>query len=193
MSRRGRALGLFGLLAVVAALALAPARYPWMLDLTYSLPPGFYEIRPLDRPVATGDLVIACPSGTAIDVALQRGFIGRGNCPSGAAPLLKLVAARSGDVVEHTAGFVSVNGACLIPGETFARDIGGRPLPHAPFGTRRLGRDELWLWAPHPRSLDSRYYGPVTGAQLRGFARPALVMRANLIALGHGPCPGKGE
>jgi conjugative transfer signal peptidase TraF len=187
--RLRRAAGLGALLALVAGFLFAPARFHWMVDPSNSLPPGLYEIGPIDRPVVTGDLVVACPLGPALDLAVKRGYIGRGDCPGGAAPLLKLVAGRGGDLVDDEPGYLAIGGTCLKPGATFAHDSRGLPLPHAAFGARRLDRDQLWLWAPHPRSLDSRYYGPVTVAQLRGFARPVIVQQAELIVIGHAPCP----
>lgn len=35
-----------------------------------------------------------------------------------------------------------------------------------------LAPGELWIYAPHPKSLDSRYFGPVKSNEIRGKASP---------------------
>jgi type IV secretory pathway protease TraF len=53
----------------------------------------------------------------------------------------------------------------------------GRPLPSWS-GCRRLGTEELFLIAPNSAaSFDSRYFGPVTRAQVIGRALPVWTWR----------------
>lgn len=66
---------------------------------------------------------------------------------------------------------------CVPAGKAWSADSKGRPLyswvPANHEYTLREG--ELWVWAPHPRSLDSRYHGPVLAAEMHGKAQPLFL------------------
>ena len=58
---------------------------------------------------------------------------------------------------------------------TALRDSAGRPLTHAPWGARRVGAGEVWLFGFNDaRSWDARYFGAVPGAGVRGVLRPVV-------------------
>jgi type IV secretory pathway protease TraF len=45
-----------------------------------------------------------------------------------------------------------------------------------------VGADEIWLFSPHPRSFDSRYFGPIAVTEIRGILHPFVVVhRAPLL------------
>ena len=86
----------------------------------------------------------------------------------GAAPLLKPVVARSGDVVELSARGISVNGALLPNTAPLSKDTKGRPLEAWPFGRYVVASGTVWVASSyHPRSFDSRYFGPISTAAIR--------------------------
>lgn len=66
---------------------------------------------------------------------------------------------------------------CVPAGTVHTKDSKGRPLySWVPANTAyTLKPGELWVWAPHPLSLDSRYHGPVQSSAMHGKATPLLV------------------
>src|ERR1019366_407707 len=76
--------------------------------------------------------------------------------PQGVAAIIKVIVAEPEETVGvHACGIV-VDGRLLE---------NSRPYPLAPHDQRgridrRLGAGEAYLWSPHPRSDDSRYWGP---------------------------------
>ena len=133
-----------------------------LLNLTPSLPRGLYLVRPLGT-LTPGTLVVLQP-----ETALQPLLGDRHYLPPGL-PLLKPVAAVAGDTV-CVEEDVRVNGQVLTT-VIAATDTQGRPLPQ--WRGCRVLEDEVFLLSTwHPRSLDSRYYGPVHASRLQGRAIP---------------------
>jgi conjugative transfer signal peptidase TraF len=155
------------------ALALLAYGAGLRVNLSPSLPRGLY--RATSAPPRRGSLVLAClPEALArrVDARL---YLRPGRCPSGTAPLGKLVAAAGGDVVRVTRDGV-VTGGQLLPGSLPLRaDALGRRLSSLAAGTYRLPPGTLWLHSIHPRSLDSRYFGPVPEASVLSTLEPFLV------------------
>lgn len=200
------------ILGVAATLATTgPAALPGApgarlrFNLSPSLPLGVYLLEPArpapggrsggrplpgdqsgGRPVA-GDLVLTCPPPWFARLARARGYLPAGECPGGSQPLGKMVLAAGGDRLDVEPAGLTVDGVRLPATASLAADHLGRPLPHVPPGLRRVAAGDLWLVAPHPRSLDSRYFGPVAAAQVLGRLRPLLTtgspLRAALAAL----------
>jgi conjugative transfer signal peptidase TraF len=140
------------------------------INLTESLPVGFYHIEPVWRAVRPGDLVETCVPRAAERFAIARRYVLTGGpCPFGSIYFLKMVAAAAGDTVDLTDSRITVNGVPLPNSATFATDRNGAPLPHVPRGVYHLKPGELWLWTPNPRSWDSRYYGIVPTSNVAGF------------------------
>jgi conjugative transfer signal peptidase TraF len=134
---------------------------------------GFYRV--VDGPLRRGELVAACLSANAGQEGLARGYLGRGDCPGGAEPVLKVIAGLRGDQVDVEAGWISVNGERLARSATIARDSAGRLLTHVAWGKRQVGRDEVWLVGLNNlRSWDSRYFGPIPLRAIRGVAESLL-------------------
>ena len=69
---------------------------------TPSLPKGIYRIvsgAPAPKDFVRGELVSFCLEGEFAELALERGYLEPGSCPSGLRPLLKRLAGLPGDVV----------------------------------------------------------------------------------------------
>jgi conjugative transfer signal peptidase TraF len=156
---------------MVAMLAFHQLRI--VMNITPSMPIGFYHTSPLGASVDRGEIVQACPPLSIVRFALDRGYIPKGSCSTGAAPMLKIVVAAAGDRVDVSRDGVRINGALLPNSRRSLTDGRKRPLPAIAEGTYRLGPHEIWLWTPYPGSWDSRYYGPL--------ALDDLVARAQLV------------
>ncbi|GAB3645111.1 conjugative transfer signal peptidase TraF [Ramlibacter alkalitolerans] len=130
--------------------------------------PGVVYVRSFE-PLARGTFVSFCPdlANPVLAAIKQRGHIEPGTCgPS--MPFIKQVAALPGDHVELSAKGLSVNGDLLPKTAVLDTDRQGNPLPRIPFGAYVVAPGQAWVIATnHPRSFDSRYYGPV---QLRSLS-----------------------
>jgi conjugative transfer signal peptidase TraF len=136
-----------------------------------SLPVGLYLTTRRDR----ANLVEFCPAQPFAGMAIERGYRDAGVCLDGAAPLLKPVVARSGDVVDYSRRGISVNGNLLPNTAPIPMDTTGRALTPWPFGRYIVHPGTLWVASSfHPRSFDSRYFGPVQVSAIRDHVR-ALV------------------
>jgi conjugative transfer signal peptidase TraF len=90
--------------------------------------------------------------------------------------MLRPVVAVAGDMVTVTAEGITVNGHPVPGSAPLDRDSSGRQLQPVPLGSYRLAPGQIWLSSGHdPRSFDSRYFGPVPVASVRGIASPVLV------------------
>ncbi len=157
---------------VMSGLATTASVGGYRLNLTPSEPLGLWRIEELKSPVAVGDLVFVCPPGTAVfGEARRRGYLRRGLCAGGIAPLIKTVAALPGQHVEIT-DHVSVDGRSLPASTVRDRDGEGRPLTADPCGV--VPPHYLFIHSPFASSYDSRYFGPVPDSGLLGLARPIL-------------------
>ena len=134
---------------------------------------GFYRL--VDAPIGRGELAAACLPVNAGQEGLMRGYLGDGDCPGGAEPVLKVIGGLRGDEVDVEAGWIAVNGKRLANSATLTRDSAGRPLTHVVWGKRRVGTEEVWLFGlNNRRSWDSRYFGPIPLRAIRGVAEPLV-------------------
>lgn len=172
MRRRRILLFLTGVAVIKSALAATAFSGGYRLNLTPSVPLGLWSIEELQRPVSIGDLVILCPPTTAVFAeAWRRGYLRRGLCAGGFAPLIKTVAALPGQRVDIT-DHVLIDGRPLPASSVRGRDGEGRALLPDPGGV--VPPHYLFLHSPFASSYDSRYFGPVPDSGLLGLARPVL-------------------
>lgn len=162
-------------LLYVGALLLVGAALAYALGvrftLTPSVPRGLYLYT--DDPVETGRLATFCPPEDVATYALERGYLHRGSCPGGVEPLGKYVLATAGDTVAIAAEGLTVNGRPVPESAVYHQDRMGRELPHVPFGRYVIGPDSLFMFSGHhPRSFDSRYFGPVPESSVISTMRP---------------------
>jgi conjugative transfer signal peptidase TraF len=134
----------------------------WLFGIRYndsvSLPSGLYLItRSRDANIAS-----FCPEGDYGRISAIRAYRGGGSCADGAAPIMKPIAARPGDVVEVSKNGITINGKELPNTQPKKNDRHGRPLEHYPYGTYRVATDQVWVVSTYnPNSFDSRYFGPI--------------------------------
>lgn len=128
-----------------------------------SMPIGWYVRVPGEAP-ATGAIVVFQPPKAAVRYSLVRW----GEKPS--ETFIKPIVAEAGDHVCAQAGTLRINGAVVAHSMTM--DGYGHRLPHWR-GCRDLRPGEYFTLATRiKRSFDSRYYGPVTRAQIIGVFTP---------------------
>ena len=111
---------------------------------TPSLPKGIYRLAP--GAPEKGDLVSLCLEGEFAELALERGYLEPGSCPSGLRPLLKRLAGLPGDSVDPSAfpiRSVDRHGRFMSPALVPGVVPPGMAL----------------VLAEHPGSFDSRYFG----------------------------------
>lgn len=159
---------IFVLTGIGFVLLAAPtlSRFPvrFVYNHSDSAPRGWYVVEAANR-VRPGDLVVVRLRREAAVLAAERKYLPKG------VPLLKSVAAIAPQHVCSDETGVRIDGELVA--SAMAADANGRPL--APWrGCRRLDGRELFLLSAHPRSFDSRYFGPVDAPQVLGRARPLL-------------------
>jgi conjugative transfer signal peptidase TraF len=160
--------------AVLGALFCAGYALGIRGNLSPSLPFGLYVA---DASVAT-DLVEFCPPEPFGSIANARRYRQAGSCGDGGSPLLKPVVASVGDAVTMSPEGIRVNGRLLPNSAPLNRDTAGRPLTSWPPGTYAVKAGTLWVLSSyHPRSFDSRYFGPIAVAAVRERLRPLLVVK----------------
>ena len=114
------------------------------INPTPSLPKGIYRITP--GTPEKNDLVSFCLEGEFAELALERGYLEPGSCPSGLRPLLKRLTGLPGDAVTPSSYPI-----CLA-------DSHGRSMsPALTPGVVPPGM--ALVLADHPGSFDSRYFG----------------------------------
>jgi conjugative transfer signal peptidase TraF len=143
------------------------------INTTDSMPLGLYLLE--TAPIKLQRIVVACPPTAAARLGLKNGYLANGSCSSGAAPVLKYVAAIGGSEVRVNAAGITVDGRALAYSSAHHLDRRGRPIPRFADGIYRLSENEVWLYSPAPWSWDSRYFGPVTNNEIVGAASPLLV------------------
>ena len=141
------------------------------INTSPSLPVGLYMTS--SDPAAS--LVEFCPLEPYGQLAIIRAYRDAGSCRDGAAPLLKPVIAKSGDVVDVSLRGIAVNGNFLPNTAPVSLDTKGRPLTAWPSGRYLVQAGTIWVASSfHPRSFDSRYFGPVPITAVRDHVRPLI-------------------
>ncbi|MGH9663690.1 MAG: conjugative transfer signal peptidase TraF [Bryobacteraceae bacterium] len=143
------------------------------INTSPSLPLGLY-FTSVDN---NANLIEFCPAEPFARLAIVRGYRDAGACRDGAAPLLKPVVAKAGDVVDLSARGISVNGVLLPNTAPLSKDTKGRPLEAWPLGRYVVAPQTVWVASSyHPRSFDSRYFGPLSTAAIRSHLKPFLTI-----------------
>ena len=174
MSRRiSRRMTVIAMLAGMALLLVsATGVHPLVVwNATASAPLGFYRVLSAGQgPLGTGELVLV-----RLDTSTAHLYADRGYLPHGV-PLLKRIAALSGQLVCEQDGKLSIDGRHVA--DALPADGRGRPL--IPWhGSRRLQDGEVFLlMADIPASLDGRYLGPTPIRSVLGRAVPLWTTKA---------------
>jgi conjugative transfer signal peptidase TraF len=108
-----------------------------------------------------------------MEEAAQRGYLRRGLCPGGYAPLIKTIVATAGQSVEvgHS---VSIDHIPLARSVLVSLDGKGRSL--APYSGGVITDGFVFLHSDFVGSYDSRYFGPVPAAGIVGLAKEVLTI-----------------
>ena len=142
--------------------AIADSR-PWIVwNASASAPIGLWRVHPGAAP-RVGTMVLARMPAPVARLAAARHYV------PATVPLLKQVAAGSGDTVCAIGRGISIDGrlvAIRLPA-----DRSGRRMPWWS-GCERLGPGRIFLLNPRPDSFDSRYFGPVDESAIIGRATP---------------------
>lgn len=162
--------------AVLILFVSAVEVFGLRIQHTTSLPRGLYHVvrgAPPATLVHRGVIGLWClPTGPA-RWAAARGYLRPGRCPTGTEPLAKIVLAIHGDTIDFDENGVRIGGRLLEHTRPVLRDAAGRPLRPVRYGRYVLGAGEVWVWSPYtPRSLDSRYLGPLSQSSLTAVVRP---------------------
>lgn len=141
---------------------------------TPSLPLGLWRISPPVGPLPRDSIVSFCPPKTEFfREAFDQGTIGHGRCAGGWEPMLKPVAAVTGDRVEVNETGMAINDETVPETKRLPAQEAAIPV-----GVYTVNKDEIWVIANrHPLSFDSRYFGPIPVAQVEGVAKPLLIWR----------------
>lgn len=150
--------------AVGLLLAALPARPPRIVfNPSASAPMGWWLIGAATA-LQVGDYVLVELPPAVAAFAGERGYLPQG------VPILKRVAALAGQRVCIVERVVSIDGVPLA--RALTHDRAQRVLPVWP-QCRVLTGDEVFLFNPHrTASFDSRYFGPLQRAAVRGVAHP---------------------
>ena len=154
---RHRALSLLaGAVIAGCVVELVAAPRPLLVwNVTHSAPVGLY--RQVLADVDHGAWVLVRAPRAAAELAASRGYLPR------SVPMVKQIAATSGDRVCRFGQSVTVNGHGVA--QALWQDSFGRKLP-VWSGCIRLKDDQIFLITNPPASFDSRYFGPVPVANV---------------------------
>jgi conjugative transfer signal peptidase TraF len=160
-------------IAGVFLLAVGDAFGLLISNTDSAAPAGIYRI--VSGEPKRGDLVAACLPISIARLGLVRGYLRTGPCAGDAEPVGKIMGALPGDVVDVENGWVSVNGIGFARSRVSERDSAGRPLRHLPCGKYQVRANQVWLFGFNDRrSWDSRYFGPIPWANVRGKLEPIV-------------------
>jgi len=144
--------------ALVSVLATGFAHMAgFRINTASSLPKGIYKITEKSSCCEKGDLILFCLPDAATEKAKKRGYVKGGFCKGGLWPLMKTVKGVSGDKIEIKNGNININGAPL--GKVLEKDSRGREMKRLKNFT--LSENEFFAISHHPKSWDSRYFGPI--------------------------------
>lgn len=172
LPQKRMALGLLTVGGVVVIGIVLAGLLGFRLNLTASYPIGIWRIVSKPAGYETAALVFVCPMDTPVfEMALQRGYLPRGLCPSGTGPLIKTIAATEGQMI-GIGNHVSIDGEPIRNSTIMIMDAEGRALVPARGGVVPV--DHVFLLSSYPGSFDSRYFGPVPSSGILGLAQPVL-------------------
>lgn len=156
-------------IAMTAIMAIAlvgtasfnvPPIFVW--NASPSVPVGLYVVVPIST-LSLGDLALVNPPPALTKYLSRREYLSAGT------PMLKRIAALSGQHVCRTGRVIRIDG--LVRATAQHRDARERLLP-AWSGCDQLQSDEVFFLNNAPNSLDGRYFGPLHCDTIGGQAIP---------------------
>jgi len=163
MTRFGWFMATYGAVMVIGVTALFHPAPRLIWNASASVPIGLYAVHPAGA-LRTGELLVVTPPEPLATFLDERRYLPKG------IPLLKHVAALSGQTVCRTGDTITIDGATV--GAALDRDHLGRSLP-VWRGCRVIAAGEVFLMNRRAvASLDSRYFGPLPTTAIVGRAEP---------------------
>jgi conjugative transfer signal peptidase TraF len=146
------------------------------INTSHSMPLGVWiAVADKQVPPLAGEAIAVCLPEAWGRFAMARGYISAGKCPGGAEPVLKQVLAVPGDTVRVDADGLAVNDKPIANTKPLSVDAAGRPLRAFPAGTYVVRWGDVWVAGDgNPRSMDSRYFGPVAAADVVARLQPLV-------------------
>ncbi len=174
--RTTRWLLLMALFAAITGVGVVATLCGLRFNFTPSMPLGIYRLSQLPQDAIKRQMLVAvCAPSSMVKLGRRRGYVSGGPCAGDAEPLLKTVAAVPGDSVHVSLRGVTVNGRLLPNSKPLAFDRAGRKLSSSLPVHRRVPQGTIWVYADHPHSWDSRYWGPVAVRTVSARVVPLLV------------------
>lgn len=151
----------------VAALSLMFYEFKknFTINVTASMPLGIYRLT--EESVQVNDDVILCPPEREGRVGVERGYLLKGECPCGSAPVLKRIVAVPGDQVAINTIGIFVNGELLKNTMPLRTDSLNRRMPTQNLSKQLEANECLVVSHNDARGFDSRYFGIVGFQQLK--------------------------
>lgn len=157
-----RACATAAIIGLLGASAVVPPRPRLLWNASASAPIGLWWVAP-DAPARRGDMVVAHLAEPWRGLAARRHYL-----PSNV-PLIKRVAAGSGDVICAIGMAITINGRPVAT--RLAHDRAGRLMPYWQ-GCQVLRDGEAFLLMDDPASFDGRYFGATERRDIIGRAYP---------------------
>jgi len=151
---------------VFCCLVIGPI-LPLRLNESNSVPLGIYLIQTQPAPYAG-----LCMDEKTLQAAFQAGLrLNSGECPNGRETILKTIfKATPEQPIRFSQEGFTVGDRTMANTAPKAISRTGKPLQHAPYGEWTSG---LFAISNYNRdSWDSRYFGPITEAEIRYYAKP---------------------
>jgi len=134
---------------------------------TASVPVGLYFYMP--GATLRGETVQACLPTPLATYARTHHILLAGSCANGSEPLVKVLAAEPGDVVDVEPAAIRINGRPWPSSAIRSFDETGRHVDlRMPLGTQVVAPNRVLLLGLHPRSWDGRYFGTLPSSAVTG-------------------------
>lgn len=171
-----------GAAAFSGSALFAAAMIDLRINLSPSVPIGLYvaerAVSSASKHVDRGWLVEVCLPEEVARWGHARGYLTRGSCADGLAPVGKAVFAVAGDTVSVSAAGLGIGQVVAPNTRALTHDFRGRPLAPVGEGRHVVAPGEVWLVSTYSAaSWDSRYYGPVSVTRVIARLRPVWVTR----------------
>jgi conjugative transfer signal peptidase TraF len=196
MSAPGRLLTLIALVVSGCVLSVVLDAAGIRINLSPSAPLGVFLANPVPPHsvdhLRRGTLVAVCLPAAVARWGRGRGYLMRGSCTDGTAPVGKTILAVAGDTVRVGSDGLAVGGHLICRTGPLGRDGQGRTMPRVADGVYPVGDAEIWLISTYTaRSWDSRYFGPVPATGVVAMLRPVWTIRGPDVTgrdYQHPPC-----
>lgn len=166
-------LTLLGITIMSLLLYCYSAGYRWNHSSSY--PQGIYQLHSSQPQYTKGQLVLFCPpNNDVMKIAVERDYLRYGFCNGGFEPVIKKIAAISGDKITLKNGIyinkVPVTHARLLPFDKENRVLQKLPDFTVPDQSYFMMSDYQPI-----NSFDSRYYGSVPHENIKGLITPVFI------------------